>query len=58
VNPKLTVDRNGVAKLVDNPTNWAVGLAVTVVALALIIWALMKSKRDSPEMEEAYREGQ
>jgi K(+)-stimulated pyrophosphate-energized sodium pump len=39
-------------------TNWAVGLAVTVAALALIIWALMKSKRDSPEMEEAYREGQ
>jgi K(+)-stimulated pyrophosphate-energized sodium pump len=56
VNPDPVKAAGGV--LANMPTRWPVGLAVAVVAIALIIWALMKSKRESPEMEEAYREGQ
>jgi K(+)-stimulated pyrophosphate-energized sodium pump len=51
-------DQAAKGTLVNLPTHWGIGLAVVVVSLALIVWALMKSKRDSPEMEEAYREVQ
>ncbi len=51
-------EKAAVGVLANMPTHWAVGLVVAVVALALIVWAVMKSKRDSPEMEEAYRETQ
>ena len=51
-------EKAAVGVLANMPTHWAVGLVVAVVALVLIAWAVMKSKRDSPEMEEAYRETQ
>jgi K(+)-stimulated pyrophosphate-energized sodium pump len=38
------------------PTNWPVGLLVAAAALALILWALWQSKRESKEMEEVDRE--
>jgi K(+)-stimulated pyrophosphate-energized sodium pump len=56
VNPDPEKAAGGV--LVNMPTHWLVGLVVAVVALVLIVWAVTKSKRDSPEMEEAYRETQ
>jgi K(+)-stimulated pyrophosphate-energized sodium pump len=56
VNPDPEKASHGV--LANMPTHWAVGLVVAVVALVLIAWAVTKSKRDSPEMEEAYRETQ
>ena len=56
VNPDPAKASVGV--LENMPTHWAIGLVVAVVAFVVIAWALMKSKRDSPEMEEAYREGQ
>jgi K(+)-stimulated pyrophosphate-energized sodium pump len=34
------------------PTNWPVGLAVFVVAVLLIIWAVWRSKSESAEMKE------
>jgi K(+)-stimulated pyrophosphate-energized sodium pump len=58
VNPQLVKDPNGGLKLVDMPTNWVVGLVLAVVSLVVIAWTLVKSKRESAEMEEAYREGQ
>ena len=42
----------------DLPTLWYVGLAVSVIALALIIWALWQSKRETADMTEAYRDVQ
>jgi K(+)-stimulated pyrophosphate-energized sodium pump len=55
VNPDPVKAAGGV--LTNMPTRWPVGLLVAVVAVALINWALTKSKRESPDMEEAYREG-
>ncbi len=33
-------------------TTWVVGVAVAVVALALIVWAVIKSKRETAEMKQ------
>jgi len=34
------------------PTNWVVGLIVAVLSLAMILWAVWQSKRESAEMKE------
>jgi K(+)-stimulated pyrophosphate-energized sodium pump len=34
------------------PTQWKVGLAVAIVSLLAIIWAVMQSKRESAEMKQ------
>ena len=51
-------EKAAVGVLANLPTHWAVGLVVAVVALAADRLGGDKSKRDSPEMEEAYRETQ
>jgi K(+)-stimulated pyrophosphate-energized sodium pump len=58
VNPNPLMSAALPAVLQDMPTHRAVGVVVVIVALVVIVWALRKSKRESPEMEEAYREGQ
>lgn len=34
------------------PTNWVVGLIVSIIILALIFWAVWQSKRETKEMKE------
>jgi K(+)-stimulated pyrophosphate-energized sodium pump len=34
------------------PTHWPIGLAVSAVCLALILWALWQSHRETPELRE------
>ena len=43
-------DRPG--SLPNLPTNWPVGIAVVVVCVLLIIWAVWRSKSESAEMKE------
>ena len=38
------------------PTNWGVGLVVSVFSLVMIVWAVYKSKRESAEMKEIDQE--
>jgi K(+)-stimulated pyrophosphate-energized sodium pump len=34
------------------PTNWVVGLIVSIIILALIFWAVWQSKRETKEMKK------
>jgi K(+)-stimulated pyrophosphate-energized sodium pump len=36
----------------NQPTNWSVGLAVVVVGVLAVLWAVWQSKRESAEMQE------
>ena len=47
-NPKAPID----TVLGNSPTNWPVGIAVVVVCVLLIIWAVWRSKSESAEMKE------
>ena len=44
-------DING--NVVNVPGGWILGLVVGVIAIAAILWAVAKSKKESPEMIEA-----
>jgi K(+)-stimulated pyrophosphate-energized sodium pump len=40
----------------DLPTHWVIGLVVSAVALALTLWAVHQSRRETSEMAEIDRE--
>ena len=46
--PKSPID----TVLPNLPTNWPIGIAVVVVCVLLIIWAVWRSKSESAEMKE------
>jgi di/tricarboxylate transporter len=39
-------------KLPNLPTEWPIGLAVVVVCVLLILWAVYRSKHETAEMKE------
>jgi K(+)-stimulated pyrophosphate-energized sodium pump len=47
---------NPVAWAQNLPTNWRVGLAVSVVAIIVMVWSVWQSKRESEAMREIDRE--
>jgi K(+)-stimulated pyrophosphate-energized sodium pump len=55
VHPKVDAFRPGQSvstELPNLPTNWPIGLAVVVVCVLLILWAVYRSKHESAEMLE------
>ena len=57
INPKAGGD-NPAEWALNNPTHWAIGIVVSAVALLLVVWAVMRSKKDVPQMQEEYRDMQ
>jgi K(+)-stimulated pyrophosphate-energized sodium pump len=45
-------DQKVTTVLKDLPTQWPIGLAVVVVCVALILWAVYRSKHETAEMKE------
>jgi K(+)-stimulated pyrophosphate-energized sodium pump len=55
VHPKVDAfraDQSVMTKLPNLPTEWPIGLAVVVVCVLLILWAVYRSKHETAEMRE------
>ena len=55
VHPKVDAfneNQSVMTKLPNLPTEWPIGLAVAVVCVLLILWAVYRSKHESAEMKE------
>jgi K(+)-stimulated pyrophosphate-energized sodium pump len=55
VHPKVEAfspNQSVMTKLPNLPTEWPIGLAVVVVCVLLILWAVYRSKHETAEMKE------